>query len=86
MVRAKFYCATKIQRSNQPHPAQTENPVYESFEFYPVTGGSEENKKFFSASPSGKLEIGVMNPEAAKQLEVGKEYYVDFTPANQINR
>jgi hypothetical protein len=46
-----------------------------------VQGNNEENKKFFSATPSGKLEIGVMNPEAAKKFEVGISYYLDFTPA-----
>jgi hypothetical protein len=79
-VRAKFYCAAKVQRANQPYNNQP-NPIYETFEFFPVQGNNEENKKFFSASPSGKLEIGVMNPEAAKQFEVGKSYYLDFTPA-----
>lgn len=41
----------------------------------------DENSKFFKASPSGKIELSVVNPEAAAQFEVGKEYFVDFTPA-----
>ena len=42
---------------------------------------NHENSKFWDATPSGKLELGTINPEAHKQFELGKEYYVDFTPA-----
>ena len=45
----------------------------------PVVSGSEENKQFFSWTPFGNIEMGTINPEAIKQFEVGKEYYVDFT-------
>ncbi len=48
---------------------------------YPVTSGSEENKKFYEYTPSGKLELGTVNPEAWAKFEIGKSYYVDFTPA-----
>jgi hypothetical protein len=47
----------------------------------PVTSGSEENKKFWEYTPSGKLEIGTTNIAAADELEVGKEYYIDITKA-----
>lgn len=47
----------------------------------PVSGGSPENLKFWNASPSGSLEIGCANLAAAEAFELGKEYYVDFTPA-----
>lgn len=42
---------------------------------------NHENTKFWSATPSGRLELGTINPEAWKQFELGKEYYLDFTPA-----
>lgn len=42
---------------------------------------NDENSKFWDATPVGKLELGMINPEAHKQFELGKEYYVDFTPA-----
>jgi hypothetical protein len=51
----------------------------------PVYGNGDpnhENTKFWQASPSGKLELGCINHEAAKQFELGKEYYIDFTPAS----
>lgn len=50
---------------------------------FPVTDGSEENKRFFKYTPSGSLQFSTVNADAAKQLEVGQEYYVDITPATQ---
>lgn len=50
-----------------------------SYLFYPVTGGSAENEQFFKWTPSGKFEFGVTEE---KKFEVGKTYYVDFTPAD----
>jgi len=41
----------------------------------------EENKKFGTHTPSGNIYLGIVNREAADQFEVGKAYYVDFTPA-----
>jgi len=38
---------------------------------HPVYTGSEENKKFFESTPSGKLELGVINKLAADELELG---------------
>jgi hypothetical protein len=81
-VRAKFYVGEKAERSNHPnpnYPVQT----FETVILYPVNGGSEENKNFFQYTPSGKIELGIMNQEAAKQFEVGKEYYVDFTSESE---
>lgn len=46
-----------------------------------VTSGSEENASFFKYTPSGQLSLGVVNKAAAEQLEVGKEYYIDISPA-----
>lgn len=49
----------------------------------PVTGGSEENEKFFKYTPGGKIELHVVAPETLKMFEVGVEYYIDFTPATE---
>lgn len=40
-----------------------------------------ENKKYWDATPSGELRLDVVNAAAVEGLEVGKEYYVDVTPA-----
>lgn len=73
MVRMKVYVAEKT-------PPSDDGTVY-GITMYAVVDGSEENKKFFAATPSGSINLGTINPEAAAQFEPGKEYYVDFTPA-----
>ena len=52
-----------------------------SLVFYPVVSGSEENKKFWRYTPSGKIELGTVNQDAVDQFELRKEYYVTFTEA-----
>lgn len=47
-----------------------------------VTGGSEENQAFFSATPVATINLTISNPDAAETFELGKEYYVDFSPAS----
>jgi hypothetical protein len=44
----------------------------------PVTSGSEENQSFWKATPSGKLELGCINPAAAEQFTLGGEFYLEF--------
>ena len=45
----------------------------------PVADSSPENKAFWEATPSGRIELGIVNPKAIKELKLMKEYYVDFT-------
>lgn len=70
-VRAKFTVVAMTQRAGDTW----------SIELSPVVNGSEENKQFFKWTPSGKIELGTLNLEAAKQFKVGHEYYIDFTSA-----
>lgn len=51
----------------------------------PVTGGSEENKRFYTATPWGEIVLGTMNPDAAAVFVPGAEFFVDFTPADLPN-
>lgn len=44
------------------------------------TDPNSENKKFWDASPGGQLSLNCVNAEAVSALELGKEYYLDFTP------
>lgn len=50
----------------------------------PVTADDEnpENRAFWEASPNGKIEMSINNPAGAEVFELGKSYYVDFTPAD----
>jgi hypothetical protein len=68
MVRAKFHVTQK-------------SPDGQHIQLAPVYSGSDENKKFFAATPGGNIDLWVVNQAAASQFEVGKEYYVDFTEA-----
>ena len=82
MTRAKF----RVQSIRREQGTQwiEGNPVpreVQTIELYPVTGGSEENKQFYASTPSGKIELGVVNAEAAKLFELNKDHYVDFSPA-----
>jgi hypothetical protein len=71
MTRAKFYVYSKTVFSGNEYVQVT---------FQPVTSGSPENDNFFKWTPSGKLEMSI-KPEVAELFEVGKSYYLDFSPA-----
>lgn len=49
----------------------------------PVTGESEENKKFWQYTPSGQFVMSWVNPNVS--FTPGKEYYLDITPAEQVS-
>jgi hypothetical protein len=70
MVRCKFVCVSKTECGDTVH-------IY----MQPVYDGSKENKEFFKYTPGGEISLNVVNPEAAKQIEQGKEYYIDISPA-----
>lgn len=68
-TRCKFKCTSKTERTwGSP------KTVFE-YVFSIVYGDSEENKRFFAATPSGELKIGVVRDGT---FEVGKEYYLDI--------
>lgn len=75
MVRAKFYVSEvkRVKWQNQEELV--------TICLHPVVSGSEENKEFYKYTPSGQIELGTINAEAAKQFELGKEFYVDFSLA-----
>lgn len=75
MVRAKFKCTEKCQQNWGG--GDSYKVVLD-----PVTGGNDENQRFFRATPSGRVELGGLRPETAEAFVPGKSYYVDFTPAD----
>ena len=70
MVRCKFKCEMNELLGDTSRIKLT--PVF--------ADENQENKVFFKYTPGGSIDLQVVNPDAAKQFEVGKEYYIDFTP------
>ena len=70
-VRAKF----KVEQV-------TRTVSWAEVKLQPVTSGSDENKQFYRWTPGGSIHLATINPEAAAQFEPGKEFYIDFTPAD----
>lgn len=68
-VRAKVNCTKK-----------TESEVCFTTVYEPDSSKNDENARFTKATPWGEIRLGIDNPEAMKQFEEGKQYYVDFTP------
>ena len=73
VIRAKFKCNSVTKRTGW----NGSEFVYDA-KFSPVTSGSDENKKFYAATPGGECNLISILPDA---FVVGSEYYLDFTPA-----
>jgi hypothetical protein len=84
-IRAKFKCTAKLpteygQTKVSCHPVGPNwNPETKKCEF-PADCG--DNKEFWEASPSGELILWIKNKAASDKFEVGRSYYLDFTPAD----
>ncbi len=73
-TRAKFEVVSITQYSRFGGIKVEMTPVY------PNDDPSHPNKTFWEATPNGKIEMQINNPSAIAQFEVGREYYVDFSP------
>lgn len=77
-VRAKF----RVDAIEHTRHGQANAPeILATVKLAPVWGDSPENKEFFKWTPSGKIELGTINPSAAAAFVIGGEYFVDFTKA-----
>lgn len=73
MVRAKF----TVQEVRQ----SVFNPTARTLVLRPQYDTSiPEDQRFFSATPTGEMTMVVNNPAALAEMELGKSFYVDFTP------
>ena len=54
-------------------------PRVRTVDFGFVANNSPENKKFWEATPSGQIQIGVANEGAMEHFDVGEEYYMVIT-------
>jgi hypothetical protein len=73
-VRIKVICRSKQHDTGSPDQGTVALDA--------VTHGSSENEQYFSLTPAANVSLGILNPEAFAQFEPGKEYFIDFTPAN----
>lgn len=77
-MRCKVKCVSVTKRLDtcwDPISQKSgERFVYDA-KFYPVSGGSEENKRFFASTPSGNIELSTIRED---EFVPGKEYYIDF--------
>jgi len=79
MVRAKFQC-TRIEQG-----AGTEGHNNSVVTMSAVSG--EQNKTWSKWTPFGQLNMTINNPDAVRQFEIGKYYFLDFTeaPAKEVD-
>jgi len=79
-TRAKFSCKDIKSVGIASSDARTNYEII----LEPVYSGSEENREFFEYTPSGQIRLGVVSPTPAGQFQVGHDYYVDFTDAEEV--
>lgn len=77
MVRAKFSLYSKEEITGQPN-------VY-NLKFRACTQHDRDSEQFWKYTPAGELFMQCINVDAANKFEVGKMYYLDFTPTNEKN-
>lgn len=73
-IRAKFHCASVEFFGDPANPDTNRQYVLRAVYDHSIP----ENERFTRATPWGELKMQVSNPAA--QFEVGKSYYLDFTP------
>jgi hypothetical protein len=71
-VRAKFKVHSITRSAGEPSA---------EVKLFAVNATSEDNKTWSRWTPSGEIRMSITNPEAVNALELGAEYYVDFTKA-----
>lgn len=84
-IRAKFYCVSRTETLSPNYNYETkENEMRRTYSvrFHPVTGGSEENKRFYASTPGGSIEMHGLTEAVGLQFELSKEYYLDFNLAS----
>jgi hypothetical protein len=82
-VRAKFRVNRIVDQKYMNRESGQEVVSAREVQMSPVFSPEEgsENRKFWTATPSGVLTMWINNPEAYGQFAVGQEYYLDFTPS-----
>lgn len=83
-VKAKFF-VTEIKYLSNGHPEESQAaqvklaPVFGNLA---GNGDNDENAMWSKYTPQGEISMTINNPDAVEVFEIGKPYYVEFTPAN----
>lgn len=84
-MRLNSYKTTVQNQPINPDLGYTKDNMHlvevRTLDFSAVTDGSEENKAFFGATPTGSISLGTVNPAVWQEFELNKEYYVTFDKA-----
>lgn len=81
-TRCKAICSNVSAYLGTVWDEHGQNPTYgklHKYEFYAVTSGSDENKRFYASTPSLNMTVSCVRDDA---FELGKEYYLDFSLSN----
>lgn len=76
-VRARFWVKEIIHHHNGS--VGTDQPV--TVKLSVAYNNGEGNKDWAKYTPSGDIVMMITNPPASEMFELGKHFYVDFTPA-----
>lgn len=77
-VRAKMV-VQEISRNK--YGTQSEMNTVKMHPVYQGKDPDSENSKFWEYTPVGKLELGSIKKDIGALFEIGKEYYIDISPA-----
>lgn len=84
-IRTKFYVTTKEEVAGDINRlAGWKIRLCAVYAGTADDGGNKclENRIFSKNTPNASVEMFITNPAAAASIEVGREYYVDFTAAH----
>lgn len=80
-VRAKMRC-TRVSPATAGGWAKEVSQVDVTLQAVYGSGDDDSNKEWSQYTPSGEVKLCITNASAYKQFEIGKAYFVDFTPAD----
>lgn len=75
-IRAKFVCELKAHGP--------ENQEEGSVTLRAVTQTDSEAEDYFRYTPWGEIKMGLLNASAFARFEVGRHYYVEFSPVQPV--
>jgi hypothetical protein len=77
MIRAKFRVMSIIEHAD--------NASARTIKMMPYYDDSiPEDRRFSQATPSGELSMYVNNPAAIAELRIGRQFYLDFVPVDEV--